>query len=141
MNAVKNSEGYEIIYINETVIPSTQTSILDIKKIKEIEVVLGAVNTKFENENVLTFSIEYPANSPIGGTLYNTMYSVPTRTLNNYTWKIKVDPNTAQSGKFNISNLYFRLQNADTSSFYENNLDATSLKLKNSIKEIRIIYK
>lgn len=141
MNAVKNSEGYEIIYINENVIPSTQTSILDIKKIKEIEVVLGAVNTKFENENVLTFSIEYPANSPIGGTLYNTMYSVPTRTLNNYTWKIKVDPNTAQSGKFNISNLYFRLQNADTSSFYENNLDATSLKLKNSIKEIRIIYK
>lgn len=143
MNAVKNSEGYEIIYMNQMGTPSIPlvSSILDMKKIREIEVVLGAVDTKFQNENVITFSVEYPSGSPIGGALYDTTYSVPTRTINNYTWKIKVDPNTAQTGKFSTDQLYFNLQNADTSSFYENSLGATSNKLKKSIKEIRIIYK
>lgn len=141
MNAVKNSEGYEIIYINGAEVPSTQTSILDMKQIKEIEVVFGAVNTNLQNEQTVTFSVEYPATKPIGGTLYNTSYSVPTRTTNYYTWKIKVDPNIEATGKFNIGNLFFNLQNADTSSFYENSLGATSNKLKKSIKEIRIIYK
>lgn len=141
MNAVKKSEGYEIIYepLGDKYKDKNRTSTLDIDKIKEIEIVFGAIDIDERDETSLTFSARYKGtdnternlkNQP--GTSDPILYSIPTNTNNNYTWRLEVDSNISSTGKFMLKGLLFYNQNP--TSRYNGNI-------KDAIKCIRIIYK
>lgn len=152
MNAVKNSEGYEILFfdgtvnLSEAVRDKTTNSLLGMNKIKQIEVTFGAVNTDRRDEASLTFAPQYNSRNLRNqyGTTDSILYSIPTNTTNKYTWNIEVDPEINVSAKFSLQQLIFYLQNAETSSFVpqgDNLISRASEKLKGSIVAIRIIYK
>lgn len=150
MNAVTKSEGYEILYFdgresmtNPTYINTKETtSLLDMKQIKAIELVFGAVTTERRDEASLTFKVNYNG-SPLKtqtGSSESILYSIPTNTTNRYTWNVEVDSHINDPNLFNLGNMIFDLVNADTSSFVSAG-ENPSTKLKNSIVAIRIIYK
>ncbi len=154
MNAVKNSEGYEILYFDGKVNISdsvgdknTTDSLLDIDKIKQIEVTFGPVNTDRRDEASLTFAVQYNTDgqnlrSRFDSPTESMLYSIPTNTTNKYTWNLEVEPTISNSGKFRLQKLIFKLLNEDTSSFMINtSYSNPSEKLKSSIQAIRIIYK
>lgn len=139
MNAIKKSEGYEILFSKENIntpsIVNYTSSILDIDKVKAIEFVFGAVNVDRRDETSLTFGVTYggrnlkeqPNNPGV-----SKLYSIPTNTTNYYTWNVEVDPLINNSNKFTLNSLNFN-NVSDTTSFTGD--------LKNSIILIRIIYK
>ncbi len=146
MNAVKNSEGYEILYFNGPIINSSilinkKNSKLEMNKVKRIEVTFGAVDTERRDEASLTFSIQYktsPGSDVVNlKNIYNTsdsmLYSIPTNTTNKYTWDIEVEPTLNDDAKFDLDKLIFTLQNSAISSFTGD--------IKNSIVAIRMVYK
>lgn len=146
MNAVNNSEGYEIFYFNGPVINtssliSNEDSLLGMDKVKQIEVTFGAVDTERRDEASLTFAIKYNGTNlkNIPGTGNSILYSIPTNTSNKYTWNIEVEPTIVDPYQFNLNKLFFELQNEATSSFAPG--EDKSTKLKVSIVAIRIIYK
>lgn len=152
MNAVKNSEGYEILFfdgkvnLSESIRDKTTNSLLGMDKIKQIEVTFGAVNTDRRDEASLTFAPQYGGRNLRNqfGTTDSILYSIPTNTTNKYTWNIEVDPEINVTTKFSLNQLIFNLQNASASSFVpqgDNIISRASEKLKGSIVAIRIIYK
>lgn len=150
MNAVKNSEGYEVLFFDGKVNASdsigtdtdgslVDTSLLEMNKIKQIEITFGAVDTERRDEASLTFAIQYRTS---GGTVVNLrniygtgnsiLYSIPTNTSNKYTWNVEVEPTINDNSKFNLQQMLFILQNSNSS---------FTGSLKKSIVAIRIIYK
>lgn len=150
MNAVKESEGYEILFTFDKapikVTPlqggTTLPSILNLDKIKEIEITFSAVNVTRLDEASLVFAATYNGTNlktdPDGSA---KKYSIPTNTQNYYTWKVEVDPlisGTVGNSKFYLEQLKFLNQNG-FSSFPSG--DDGSNEFKNSIRAVKIIYK
>lgn len=137
MNAVKKSEGYEILFsydkgaVNLTSGKIDRTSILPLNKIKEIEIVFRGVNVERRDETSLTFKVTY------GGYADQEQYSIPTNTTNYYTWNVKVnaDGTSGNNNHIQKNNLIFTLQNPAETTSYEPG------KIEEAIREIRIIYK
>lgn len=150
MNAVKESEGYEILFTYDKTAgrPASalmqggygDSSILNLNKIKEIEIVFSAVNVTRLDEASLVFSTVYNGVNLKNDSDGNAKrYSIPTNTQNYYTWYVEVDPLFANGNtKFLLTNLHFDNQN-EFSSFPMG--DVGSEELKKSIREIKIIYK
>lgn len=149
MNAISNSEGYEIIYENKvgdgTELDS-HDSTLPLSEIKAIEVVIGTVKTTDRNETTLSYR-------PYVGTnnyLNDTIYSMASNSTKEYTMYIEVDPNVFGNSveKVSKNKLHFDIQAENSTSVlkddtlpegdYKVQKDAV---LKASIKYIRVIYK
>ena len=149
MNAVENSEGYEIIYENKVGDGTNleqKESILSLSEIKAIEVVIGTVKTTDRNETTLSYK-------PYVGTnnyLNDTVYSMASNSTKEYTMYIEVDPNRFgnSTDKISKNKLHFDIQAENSTSVlkddtlpegdYKQQKDAV---LKASIKYIRVIYK
>lgn len=150
MNAVDNSEGYEIIYENN-VGDGTELikkdSTLNLGKIKAIEVVIGTVKTTDRNETTLSYKVYAGANNYLN----DNVYSMASNSKKEYTMHIDVDPNMISSTdptKISKDNLHFDIQAENsTSVLKDDSLPAGTYKqqkdlvLKASIKYIRVIYK
>lgn len=149
MNAVENSEGYEIIYKNnvgnDTELDKDPAT-LNLGQVKAIEVVIGTVKTTDRNETTLSYKVQ------IEGTYLNDIvYSMASNSNKEYTMYIEVDPNMiSTTNTFQVSKdkLHFDIQAENSTSVlkddtlpegdYKQQKDAV---LKASIKYIRVIYK
>ena len=86
MNAIVNSEGYEIIYDSKKAINTTSN--LPLSKIKSIEIVLDTIKTHDSEENVLNYRVGTTGKNPLNSTVYTVVPNVATTT----TLKVNVDP-------------------------------------------------
>lgn len=149
MNAVENSEGYEIIYENrvgEGTELDSHDSTLPLSDIKAIEVVIGTVKTTDRNETTLSYRPYVGTNSYLN----DTIYSMASNSTKEYTMYIEVDPNEFgnSTDKVSKNKLHFDIQAENSTSVlkddtlpegdYKQQKDAV---LKASIKYIRVIYK
>lgn len=149
MNAVENSEGYEIIYENrvgEGTELDSNYSKLPLSDIKAIEVVIGTVKTTDRNETTLSYRPYVGTNSYLN----DTIYSMASNSTKEYTMYIEVDPNEFgnSTDKVSKNKLHFDIQAENSTSVlkddtlpegdYKQQKDAV---LKASIKYIRVIYK
>lgn len=149
MNAVENSEGYEIIYENrvgEGTELDSNYSKLPLSDIKAIEVVIGTVKTTDRNETTLSYRPYVGTNSYLN----DTIYSMASNSTKEYTMYIEVDPNEFGNSTYKVSKneLHFDIQAENSTSVlkddtlpegdYKQQKDAV---LKASIKYIRVIYK
>ena len=149
MNAVENSEGYEIIYENrvgEGTELDSNYSKLPLSDIKAIEVVIGTVKTTDRNETTLSYRPYVGTNSYLS----DTIYSMASNSTKEYTMYIEVDPNEFGNSNDKVSKnkLHFDIQAENSTSVlkddtlpegdYKQQKDAV---LKASIKYIRVIYK
>lgn len=149
MNAVDNSEGYEIIFEKKVGDGSGLTqkdSTLPLEKIKAIEVVIGTVKTTDRNETTLSYK-PYVGDKKY---LNDTVYSMSSNSTKEYTMYIEVDPNKNSipvNSKISKDNLHFEIQAENSTSYAEGITETGNYKtdkdavLKNSIKYIRVIYK
>ena len=149
MNAVENSEGYEIIYENrvgEGTELDSNYSKLPLSDIKAIEVVIGTVKTTDRSETTLSYRPYVGTNSYLN----DTIYSMASNSTKEYTMYIEVDPNEfgTSTDKVSKNKLHFDIQAENSTSVlkddtlpegdYKQQKDAV---LKASIKYIRVIYK
>ena len=147
MNAIVNSEGYEVIYDAKKGI--NEVSTLPLSKIKSIEIVLNTIKTHDAEENVLNYTVGTTQKNPVNSTVYAVVPNVATKT----TLKVDVDPTISEdSKKVSKSNLVFN-NLYDKSTAYKddgsgNDLymdksfgERSTLIVKDSIEFIRIIYR
>ena len=132
MNAVEDSNGYEIIYNKYGGNTYTGTSKLKLDKIKSIEIVFGTVPATDINETVLNYKVSL---NGVGQLKDGAIYSIPTNSTKEYTWKVEVDPTKTSTKGVEFGDFVFENQ-ANPSTGPENNV-----KFKECIKFIRVIYK
>ncbi|MBR3614266.1 MAG: hypothetical protein IKL55_03715 [Clostridia bacterium] len=130
MNAITNSDGYEIIYDKESHVGGiANTSSRNIADIKAIEIVLDTVKSLDSQENVLNFQIR----TTYGDELNSNVYTIVPNVTTNTTLRIEVNPNITRESKISASQLIFN--NTDPLSA------VTSENVKNSIKFVKVIYR
>lgn len=143
MNAVENSEGYEII-------TDASASKLDLSKIKAIEIVLDTIKTHDAEENVLNYKVSTTGSIALNSTTYTVVPNVATTT----TLRVNVDPTITSNDKVSISSLVFEnifdqstAYSADPATGEDKYQGETDFKKKStyivrdSIKLLRIIYR
>ena len=141
MNAIENSQGYEIVY-DGAVVKSTST--YGLNKIKSIEVVLNTIKTRDLEENVLNYIVKVGPES-LNSSVYTIVPNVTTKT----TLTINVDQNIDDFSKVGISSLDF-LNIFEHSTAYSDNLTTEEISdfnqksaqiVRDSIEFIRVIYR
>ena len=142
MNAVENSQGYEVVY-DGAVIKSTST--YGLGKIKSIEVVLKTIKTRDSEENVLNYTVKASGQS-VNSTIFTIVPNVTTMT----TLKIDVDQNIDDvNKKVGISTLDFT-NIFDSSTAYSDKPETEAITdfneksaqiVRDSIEFIRVIYR
>ncbi len=141
MNAVENSQGYEIVY-DGAVVKATSTYGLD--KIKSIEVVLKTIKTRDAEENVLNYTVKVGSQS-VSSQIFTIVPNVTTKT----TLKIEVDQNVDANNKVGITSLDFTnifehstaySDEASTEAIADFNQKSAQI-VRDSIEFIRIIYR
>lgn len=148
MNAVKESEGFEILYNGMDKGLKDTPSILPMNDIKEIEIVFGSISSIRQDEDTVSFKVRYDGNilKKEPGTNDSVTYSLPINSTNvQYTWYVKVEHDIGINESFTLNKMTFENQNPNSAfleplpgeSSYANEKD----KLVNAIKSIRIIYK
>ena len=156
MNAINNSEGYEIIFDkNGGNIVGTTTS-LHLNDIKSIEIVLDTIKTHDSEENVLNYEVKvFKLGSISVKKLNDTVYTVVPNVATTTTLKVDVDPLISDDVTIAKWNLFFEnlfeqsTAYADTSFDVLNYLIAilpdellkSTIIVQDSIKLIRVIYK
>ena len=141
MNAITNSEGYEVIY-NRNVIPQS-TSTLGLNEIKSIEIVLDTIKTSDSEENVLNFTV-----STTGTTLNNTIYTIVPNVTTYSTIKIDVDPTITTATTIGVSDLVFTNLFEQSTAYTidpvtkvkDENADFTKI-VNDSILFVKVIYR
>lgn len=141
MNAVENSQGYEVVY-DGAVVKSTSTYGLD--KIKSIEVVLDTIKTRDSEENVLNYTVKVGSES-VNSTIFTIVPNVTTKN----TLKIDVDQNINVNNKVGITSLNFTniFENStaysdkpETEAIADFNQKSAEI-VRDSIEFIRVIYR
>lgn len=120
MNAVQNSQGYEIIYNNNN--DTNRNSSLNISEIKSIEIVFGAIKKLSSTNDTIKCKLKINNKS-----VNEEEYSIPVNSPHNYS--IKCNINFQEKYNLNYINL----------SFYSS--DIISDDIKNAIKCVKVIYK
>ena len=167
MNAIVNSEGYEIVYDKKTATSTNST--LPLEDIKAIEIVLDTIKTHDAEENVLNYKVKV---FKVGGFLIfldikeiylnDTVYTVVPNVATTTTLRVEVDPTIDEDVKISKWKLFFEnlfdqstaYADVDTGisevldeivNFLLNNLPGDILQdtaiVRNSIKHIRVIYR
>ena len=167
MNAIVNSEGYEIVYDKKTA--TSTNSALPLENIKAVEIVLDTIKTHDAEENVLNYKVKV---YKVGGFLIwldvkeiylnDTVYTVVPNVATNTTLRVEVDPTIDDDVKISKWKLFFdnlfdqstAYADVDTGisdvldeiiNFLLNNLPGDILQdtaiVRNSIKHIRVIYR
>lgn len=149
MNAIDISAGFEVIFDQKADISNpAKNSTLTLDKVKEIEIVIGTINTTDRNETTVSYAVN------LGGTLNNETYSVPTNSTKDYTIRVSVDPNKSDlnySRKVSLANLYFTNLSGISTVTYKDTVPEGDRKtdfaeknndvVKRAIKYVRVIYK
>lgn len=156
MNAVRLSEGYEIIYDYSAIEDGfgdvktiNNISSLGLDKIRAIEIVLDTIHTTDRNETSLTYEVY---NGSVTKPLNNSQYTVPSNSSSEYTILVEVDPNITPSlgpSKIGKTSLYFKnVNDLSTAEYDPSDVGIeTEFEPKNNdivqkaIKYIRVIYK
>ena len=144
MNAVINSQGYEILKYSKA--DSARGSSLGIDRIESIEIAIGTIYSQNASIRSVLYTFDY------GGAtnLSNDNYSVATNNSSNnstQSLKISVVPGKLTgTGNFSIGNLKPVCQDSEGNSFENevinpNNGENAVEQFKNAIKYIRVIYK
>ena len=144
MNAVINSQGYEILKYSKA--DSARGSSLGIDRIESIEIAIGTIYSQNASIRSVLYTFDY------GGAtnLSNDNYSVATNNSSNnstQSLKISVIPGKLTgTGNFSIGNLKPVCQDSEGNSFENevinpNNGENAVEQFKNAIKYIRVIYK
>lgn len=150
MNAIDNSEGYEIIYDSTKKEDTINvTSSLELKDIKAIEIVLDTIKTHDAEENVLNYQVSTTDPIILNSTVYTVVPNIATTT----TLRVNVDPIIDSHAKITKSELVFDnlfpqstaySDDADGNDKYQEITDfkqkSTEI-VKDSIKLIRVIYR
>lgn len=151
MNAIEYSEGYEVIYDTETsTADRNNNSQLTLDKIKEIEIVIGTINTENRNENTASYKIGINGL----GDLNDEVYSIPTNSSRNYTIKVSVDPlkySNLNTKLVSLTNLNFTNVSSISTVTYKSTVPDGEKKsdfaeknndiMKRAVKYIRVVYK
>ena len=170
MNAIDNSEGYEIIYDKKSLGAfSSKSSSLPLEKIKAVEIVLDTIKTHDSEENVLNYKVKVYKSSGFIFTfqikeiyLNDSVYTVVPNVATTTTLKIEVDPLIDDEVKISKWNLFFENIFEQSTAYTETDtgisdildglidtiiellpgelLKSTTI-VRNSIKHMRIIYR
>lgn len=149
MNAIDISSGYEILFDEKASISNpARTSTLTLNEVKEIEIVIGTINTTDRNEATVSYSIS------MGGTLNDETYSIPTNSTRDYTIRVAVNPNKTDlnySRSVSLANLHFTNLSGISTATYKDSVPEGERKtdfaeknndiVKRAIKYVRVIYK
>ena len=149
MNAIDISSGYEILFDEKASISNpAKTSTLTLNEVKEIEIVIGTINTTDRNEATVSYSIS------MGGTLNDETYSIPTNSTRDYTIRVAVNPNKTDlnySRSVSLANLHFTNLSGISTATYKDSVPEGERKtdfaeknndiVKRAIKYVRVIYK
>ena len=122
MNAINNSEGYEIIYDKEAspiVGSHANESKLGLREIKAIEIVLDTIKTKDAEENVLNYKVKTSTEN-----LTDTVYTIVPNVTTRSTIRINVNPNLNGADGISVNDLIFSNQ-FPQSTAYSTNADGT----------------
>lgn len=151
MNAIDNSEGYEIIFYQGGNLTNTNST-LPLKDIKSIEIVLGTIKTRNTKENL---RYEYTINGTTVSAEDALPNSITSNESSNTTLTIDLNPDVfyTMSDKFSLNTFSVKNTNQDMSTVYLNTSDEDWTTIagskdeynnkifKNAIKCIKIIYK
>lgn len=143
MNAVSNSQGYEILRCDTPGMGQSSAvgSSLGINKIKAIEISIGTIYSQNASIRSAIYTFDYSSDAT---NLSNDSYSVATNNSSNNSTQslnIKVIPGKLNgTAKFNITNLNPQCENANDIINPANGENAI-VQLTKAIKYIRIIYK
>lgn len=143
MNAVVNSQGYEILRCDTPGAgsSSTETSSLGVDKIKAIEISIGTIYSQNASIRSAIYTFNYSSDAT---NLSNDSYSIATNNSSNNSTQslnITVIPGKLKgTAKFNISNLHPICENANDILNPADGANAEN-QFINAIKYIRIIYK
>lgn len=149
MNAIDISSGHEVIYDEKAGLSNpAKNSALTLDKVKEIEIVIGTINTTDRNETTVSYTVG------LGGTLNDETYSIPTNSSRDYTIRVAVNPNKTDlnySRSVSLANLYFTNLSGISTATYKDSVPEADRKtdfadknndiVKRAIKYIRVIYK
>lgn len=144
MNAVINSQGYEILKYSKA--DSARRSSLGVDRIDSIEIAIGTIYSQNASIRSVLYTFDYYGGEP---NLSNDNYSIATNNSSNdstQSLKISVIPGKlTDTDSFNIGNLKPVCQDSEGNSFEDevknlNDEDAVE-QFKNAIKYIRVIYK
>ncbi len=149
MNAIDISSGYEILFDEKASISNpAKTSTLTLNEVKEIEIVIGTINTTDRNEATVSYSVS------MGGTLNDETYSIPTNSTRDYTIRVAVNPNKTDlnySRSVSLANLYFTNLSGISTATYKDSVPEGERRtdfaeknndiVKRAIKYVRVIYK
>ena len=129
MNAIENSQGYEVIYNTDPNNSVAKSSTLPLGKVKAIEIGIGKIDTSDRNETTASYTVS------IGGTLNDSTYTIPTNSTRLYTIVVEVDPNRAGLSYTNkVSKASIHFTNLSS-------ISTTTNTPEDVIKYIRVIYK
>lgn len=156
MNAVANSEGYEIIYDNnqEDMKDLSKDSTLNVSDVKSIEIVLDTVKTHDSGENVLNYKVKMKDVEYLSDTTYTIVPNITTYT----TLKIDLKPGLEFEKKISIDELIFENLNKNSTAYSsvdggnekyqeekyqseEGIAEKNSMIFKDSIRFLKVIYK
>lgn len=158
MNAIENSEGFEIIYNSDTNNgnfkgPGT-TSTLNLGDIRAIEIVIGKVNATDRNESTLTYSVGLGNVSTTVHLLNDMTYTMASNSTKEYTMLVEVNPNKGDlnyNSKVSLNSLFFNNVSENSSATYDISVPEDQRKtdykeknddiVKRAIKYVRVIYK
>ena len=141
MNAIENSQGYEILYDGAVV---KATSTYSLAQIKSVEVVLNTIKTRDSEENVLNYKVNVGAQE-LNKEIFTIVPNVTTKT----TLKIDVDQTINSASKVGITSLDF-VNIFDHSTAYSDKASTESIPdfkqksaqiVRDSIEFIRVIYR
>ena len=138
MNAVNNSEGYEIIYDKYDGI--NKQSAFGLGNIKAIEIVLDTIKTSDVEENVLNYKVKAPGDILLTNTIYTIVPNVTTKS----TIRVNVDPDLTGTTKFSENQLKFENQFPQSTAWIDGDEASKSDQNKvahNSIVLIKVIYR
>ena len=149
MNAIDISSGYEVLFDEKASISNpAKISSLTLNEVKEIEIVVGTINTTDRNEATVSYSVS------MGGALNDETYSIPTNSTRNYTIRVAVNPNKTglnYSRSVSLANLYFTNLSGISTATYKDTVPESERKtdfaeknndiVKRAVKYVRVIYK
>lgn len=141
MNAIENSEGYEVIYDKAAGI-SLASSKFGYERIKSIEIVLDTIKTRDAEENVLNYTV---GSSKKGMLLNSTIYTIVPNVTTRSTIKVNVDPTQEYSDSdtgISVSDLVFDNLFDESTAYIDTNDAASDTEIvRNSILFVKVIYR